>query len=616
MRDGLGAEEISQGIARIGVCVLAFLFHQALIAKGYPVGPHNLAFISGYGAFSSVWLVWVRRDPWRFPWRPYVTAVGDMGMNCLMMFTLGEFSFYFYPLFLWMMVGYGIRFGPIYLTVAWLLGLTMFAVVLLTSDFWSDRRHLGFALLIGLVILPWFFLGLIRKLHRLNRSLEDELGRSASLIAEAGNELRFLQLINTENEFRQVAQIIVDKCLFLFPEAEKARFLMFDSEHNDFRFLACHGYDDGMSRIRINPEELVQVLEEGDSEIVRHTHYLRLDGARRLPGSLRVLPVPQSLIAMRFYHEQNLIGVLVMDNFRTADAFAETDRERLENFRFHAGSAASKVWLLHTLQRRNHELTVRQNQLVVQEKMASLGTLTAGLAHQVQNPLNFINNFAQIAIERLTELGEELKERDTLSEITEGTLEDITVCLQRVTSHGQGLAKIIRTMQMLAVEEKHVIPVPFNDTLSECITLILGDDIDQYAFSVTTALDPRIGTIRTYGQSLNRALVNLLQNAREATVARIGRDPSFSGRVTIRTRATGDEVWVTVADNGGGIEPDIEPLVFEPFFTTKSSSKGHIGLGLSLCREIVCHRLSGALILENNPGDGATFVMRLPSMAR
>jgi len=609
-----GKEEIRQALTRLGVCTVALLLHLALFASGKPFPVINIPIILAYSVFSMIWWTWVRRTPWHYPWRPYSTMVGDIGMTCLLMATIGDFSFYFYPLFLWMIAGYGIRFGPRYLLVAWLGALTMFSFVLVSTPFWLERVHLATSLLLVMIILPWFFLVLVTRLQGLNRGLASELATNAALLRESEQQRAFLEAINAEGAFEHIAQIIVDQSIALFPEVEKARFLLYDSENHDFRFLAFRGYDDSLAAFRINPQQIIGSLEKLAEKIAEGIYLFTRVDRTKMPSSFRDLPEPKAALAMPFHNEGELIGLLVLDNHSSEEAFAEIETGALDGFRHHVRVAAGKAWLLQSLQRRNHELTVRQNQLVLQEKMASLGSLTAGLAHEIQNPLNFITNFADISVERLSELRAlTTAGNDGNEKALACTLDDLEICMQKIQSHGLGLARVVNTMQRLATEEKSATSVKLHDTITECVNLVLGNNIIHFNFAVTTAFDPRIGSIQTYGQSLNRVLVNLLDNAREAVLDRIEREPGFRGHITVKTRAEIDAITISISDNGGGLSPELEPMALEPFFTTKSPGRGHIGLGLAICHETVTSQLRGRFDMQNKAGEGISFTIRLPS---
>ena len=258
-----------------------------------------------------------------------------------------------------------------------------------------------------------------------------------------------------------------------------------------------------------------------------------------------------------------------------------------------------------------NELKATQAQLVQQEKMASLGALTAGIAHEIKNPLNFVNNFAAISTELIQELVEEEDES-----ARESLLEDLQMNLVKIGEHGQRADNIVRSMlehSRGSSGERRLVNI--NRLVKEYaelakhghhrsgeqaadVVLELGDDCE----------------IEIVPQEIGRVLLNLIGNALDAVANMSGNPKNGKPVVTISTTSYDSFVEVRVSDNGGGIPEENIDKVFEPFFTTKPTGQG-TGLGLSLSYDIVAQGHRGSLALENRPGHGATFVMRLPRKA-
>ncbi|MDT0631989.1 ATP-binding protein [Rubrivirga sp. S365] len=267
-------------------------------------------------------------------------------------------------------------------------------------------------------------------------------------------------------------------------------------------------------------------------------------------------------------------------------------------------------------------LSRAQTQLVQQEKMASLGQLTAGVAHELKNPLNFVNNFAQLSAELLDDFEDELREDDGRS-VAEALgasgdlLDDLRANAAKIREHGRRADGIIRSMlaHSRATPGPHR-PAPLNGLLEEYVGLAYhGMRAEHTGFNVEIekSLDPAVGDVEMVPEEMGRVFLNLLDNALQATRERAADgEPDYAPRLSVATRPLprgGAEV--RVSDNGRGIPDDVLDRIFEPFFTTKPTGEG-TGLGLSLTYEIVVHGHGGTLDVETAEGEGTTFVVSLP----
>jgi signal transduction histidine kinase len=262
-----------------------------------------------------------------------------------------------------------------------------------------------------------------------------------------------------------------------------------------------------------------------------------------------------------------------------------------------------------------------QARLVQQEKLASLGRLTAGVAHEIKNPLNFVNNFAALVVEHAGELRAALDPRRVAlpAETAEGvgeTLDALTLSADRIAEHGRRADGIVRAMLGHARGGSGVPqPIEVNRLAREAMGVAYGDlGLRWPGLDVAVAedLDPDAGVVMGEAGDLERAFVNLLQNAFDAVAARARTDGvAYAPAVTVQTSAVGERVLVRVADNGTGMDEPTRARAFEPFFTTKPPGEG-VGLGLSLAYDIVTHGHGGALAVESAPGGGCVFTVDLP----
>ena len=270
--------------------------------------------------------------------------------------------------------------------------------------------------------------------------------------------------------------------------------------------------------------------------------------------------------------------------------------------------------LKHSLE----ELRSTQTQLIQQEKMASLGELTAGIAHEIQNPLNFVNNFSDVNRELIDELNAERSkpnaERD--ENLESEILNDIRENEQKINHHGKRADAIVKGMlQHSRASGGHKEPTDINALADEYLRLAYhGIKAKDKLFNAITKteFDNGVGKINIVPQDIGRVILNLINNAFYAVNEKQKQNiPDFEPTVTVTTKKLEDKVLITVADNGNGIPQKIVDKIFQPFFTTKPTGQG-TGLGLSLAYDIVKAH-GGEIKVETKEGEGTTFIIHLPS---
>ncbi|MFD1873310.1 sensor histidine kinase [Hymenobacter bucti] len=272
------------------------------------------------------------------------------------------------------------------------------------------------------------------------------------------------------------------------------------------------------------------------------------------------------------------------------------------------------------LQQSLDHLQATQAQLVQREKMASLGELTAGIAHEIQNPLNFVNNFADVSTELLDELREEQLKPAPDPELAAELLADLRQNLTKITQHGQRAGSIVRAMlahSRTSTGERQ--PTDLNALADEYLRLAYhGLRAKDKSFNATLLPDlaPGLPLVPGVSADLGRVLLNLFTNAFYAVHQRqrMGAEPAYVPTVGVSTRAVAGYLEVRVYDNGPGIAADIKDKIFQPFFTTKPTGEG-TGLGLSLAHDIIVQGHGGTLTAESVPGTGTTFTITLPGQA-
>ena len=280
------------------------------------------------------------------------------------------------------------------------------------------------------------------------------------------------------------------------------------------------------------------------------------------------------------------------------------------------------------LQHALEHLKETQEQLIQSEKLASLGELTAGIAHEIQNPLNFVNNFSEVSVELLEELKEERgkakEKRD--EELEEEILGDIIQNLQKINHHGKRAASIVTGMlQHSRVSSGKKELADLNSLTDEYLRLSyhgLRAKDKSFNAQIVTDFDPNVPKLEVIPQDLGRVLLNLINNAfyavhkkkqeiSESAQSDLPTATNYEPTVWVTTKKVDSEIHISVRDNGTGIPEEVQSKIFQPFFTTKPTGQG-TGLGLSLAYDIVTKGHGGEIEVESVEGGGTTFVVKLP----
>ena len=253
------------------------------------------------------------------------------------------------------------------------------------------------------------------------------------------------------------------------------------------------------------------------------------------------------------------------------------------------------------------------------QKLASLGQLTAGIAHEIKNPLNFVNNFSGVSSELIDELQDTLKgipfDDKARSEINELT-EMLRGNLEKVVQHGKRADAIVKNMLLHSREGsgEHR-PVDINALVEEGLNLAYhGARAEKQGFNVTLerSFDPAAGQADVFPQDITRVLLNLISNGFYATRKRKAEaGDGYEPTLVASTRSLGDRVEIRVRDNGTGIPPEVKEKIFNPFFTTKPAGEG-TGLGLSISHDVIVKQHGGSIDVQTEPGAFSEFIIVLP----
>ena len=334
----------------------------------------------------------------------------------------------------------------------------------------------------------------------------------------------------------------------------------------------------------------------------------------------------RTMLAIPMMKEDAPLGVLALTRPEVRP-FTEKQIELGSTFADQAAIAIENALLFEEVQRRTAELTrsldelrAAQDRLIQTEKLASLGQLTAGIAHEIKNPLNFVNNFSALSAELLSELEDALS-RASLAGQAKDDIEELSGMLkgnlEKVVHHGKRADSIVKNMLLHSRQGsgEHR-PSDINAIVEESLNLAYhGARAEKKGFNITLekSLDPAAGEVDVYPQEITRVLINLISNGFYATTKRNAEanGAPYEPVLAATTRSLGDSVEIRIRDNGTGIPNEVREKIFLPFFTTKPAGEG-TGLGLSLSYDIVVKQHAGTIDVDTAPGEFTEFRIVLP----
>src|SRR5258706_4057633 len=335
-----------------------------------------------------------------------------------------------------------------------------------------------------------------------------------------------------------------------------------------------------------------------------------------------------TILSVPLLREGESIGAIVLRR-REVHPFSDKQIALLQTFADQAVIAIGNVRMFEQVQERTKELAASldelraaQDRLVQTQKLASLGQLTAGIAHEIKNPLNFVNNFSALSIELVDELHDALKpaaleqktrkETDELTHMLKGNLE-------KVVQHGKRADSIVKNMLLHSREgagERR--SVDLNTLVAESLNLAYHGaraESQEFKIRLDQNFDPAAGKVDLFPQEITRVLLNLISNGFYAAMKRKAEmKDGYEPTLAAATTDLGDRVEIRIRDNGSGIPPEVKDKMFNPFFTTKPPGQG-TGLGLSLSHDIIVKQHAGSIEVDTRPGEFTEFRVILPRMA-
>jgi signal transduction histidine kinase len=452
------------------------------------------------------------------------------------------------------------------------------------------------------------------------RHRTDELGRSVEELRALGD---VSQAVNSTLELETVLSTIVANAVPL-SGTEAGAIYVFDDQQDEFRLRATYGMDceliDALAHadMGINEPNIALILTERD---VIQVADLRDESPNEI-NEITLRAGFRARLVAPLTRGEDVVGLLVVRR-RAPGAFPQNTVDLIKTFAAQSAVAIENARLFRDVEASLEDLRTTQDRLVQTQKLASLGQLTAGIAHEIKNPLNFVNNFSGVSAELVDELHEALgkvrADANTLAEITELT-DTLRDNLDKIMQHGKRADAIVKNMLLHSREGsgEHR-PVDVNALIEESLNLAYhGARAEKQGFKINMerSLDPAAGQVDVYPQEITRALLNLISNGFYAATKRKEQSNSdaYEPTLTATTKNLGDKVEIRIRDNGVGIPPEIKEKMFNPFFTTKPAGEG-TGLGLSITHDIIVKQHSGSIEVDTQPGEFTEVRIILPRTA-
>ena len=472
-----------------------------------------------------------------------------------------------------------------------------------------------------MAILGIFMIDRIMRRKIINRERDRAKLREAELIKKQAQELetvdRLVKVINNAEDLEKLFKSLLEQTVNFIPQAEKAAIFLLDRNSNQFNVAFTTGYEvKDLDKISFSHEELKRRYTETSHEIEKGIFIVSNTKKLYADDKLSVFSKPSSMLVMEVEWDGKPEAYVVFDSFSGENAFDPSTARILHRFREHAVSAISKAQSLKILQEKNEEIIKTQEKLITQEKLASLGALTAGIAHEIKNPLNFVNNFSEVSRELLDEMKTELINNNTKEAME--LFESLDQNLEKINIHGKRADSIVKGMLLHSrgtLGEK--VPTNINDLLDQYVALAyhgMRAQDKEFNIKIVKDFDHFLDKINAVPQDISRVFLNIVNNACYAANEKKQKAGSdFSPTLLVSTKQLQHNVEIRIRDNGNGIPESVKENIFNPFFTTKPTGAG-TGLGLSISYDIITKEHNGELKVETKEGEFTEFIIILPKI--
>ncbi|MDJ0838809.1 MAG: ATP-binding protein [Acidobacteriota bacterium] len=445
-------------------------------------------------------------------------------------------------------------------------------------------------------------------LREANRRLEERGQALVTLNQEQEVLDRIVRQMNKELSLEGVLKSMLELAVSHICAAEAGAFFLWSEDNQRFEVIASTGHNlVYMKQFSFSREELaVRYMNSEQNHLEGET--VRLIDNLPPIGRLEGIRPARAMLSMPLHLKGELVGFLVLDNLSGNTEFGRADIQIMERFREHAISALARASYMERIEEQNVKLVRTQEQLVLQDKMASLGTLTSGIGHEINNPTNFVNGSAQNMLTDLDKfkrflfsLAGDDAEQEVLDELS-GRLQPLYEHVQTIRDGSHRIASIVRDLRIFSRKgNQDAMRVDLVSCLESTLNLVRPNFQGKVIFEEDYPVKPMVAGRQG---ELNQVFMNMTVNACQALAEK------GAGRLIVRTRTEDEMCVVHFIDDGPGISPEDQRRIFEPFFTTKPVGKG-TGLGLSISFGII-EQHEGRIELESEPGKGAHFMIYLP----
>jgi signal transduction histidine kinase len=463
--------------------------------------------------------------------------------------------------------------------------------------------------------------------------LENKVELRTRELAQSVGELRALgevtQAVNSTVDLETVLTTIVAKATQL-SSTEAGAIYVFDETNKEFHLRATYGLEETV--VAEIKDRHIGMGDTAITQAVKSRTPLQIPDIQHDPKATLDIIVRagyRALLIVPLLSGDEVVGALVVRRKKPGE-FPKSTIELLQTFAAQSVLAIQNARLFERVEARTRELgasledlRTAQDRLVQTEKLASLGQLTAGIAHEIKNPLNFVNNFSSVSVELIDELRQALAgvkldgklqtEINEIADMLKGNLD-------KVVQHGKRADSIVKNMLLHSRQGsgEHR-PVDINGIVEESLNLAYhGARAEKPGFNITLqkSFDPAAGAVDLFPQEITRVLLNLISNGFYAATKRKEKvnGGDYEPILAAATKNLGDRVEITIRDNGTGIPPEIKERMFNPFFTTKPAGEG-TGLGLSISHDIIVKQHGGSIAVETAFGEFTEFRIILPRAA-